>query len=681
MNARASAAGKAPPENAAPSPARQPIAVPNPNWQQLATRTRVQARLTIGAPNDPYEREADRVADQVMRMPAPAVQRKCAKCEEEDKQEVVRAKEEPGEVPALSPEAEASIQGLRGGGRPLPEPVRSYFEPRFGCDLGGVRVHAGPEAASLARSISARAFTVGSDIAFAPGEFQPASLEGRRLIAHELTHTLQQGTGSLSFARCLQRDPAPDEGESTLREATVSVAWADQDQEFYHRAIQAIASSASFKDAGKPSLWQPFRDPIFAFHRSYGLKISPKPNEVIKIRANAFVNPKAFHGRVTQAGVEPEQVAKLRGAKITGVMKSQETFKDRGPNELGPDGVADLSFTSATAISAADVGGLKWFISSGPGSLTGGDDGKATFSAAGRSVILELRTVSGYSVGSAVTSLVIKVLKVSDMVSRDPKQPERLTITRQGLTLELIAEQYYGDKSKATSIWVVWDEKAQGGPLATTTRLPKGIWVRLEYRHLTSEGKKEYDASLTIKSRSEWGAKPPIKGDPNRSYETYSGALEDILDSIVVHHSGNKGYKTMSEVQDLHMGEKQRADIGYHYGISLKGEVFEGRPIGVKGAHVDSKNTGKIGIVLLADLDPENKGLKLWEFDNDEDPLSAEMEKALLKLIHFLTGKYPKIKYLGGHDDYDQRRFCPGKKAMDKMAAWRSDTNLQAPVP
>ncbi|MQX37344.1 eCIS core domain-containing protein, partial [Roseospira navarrensis] len=83
----------------------------------------------------------------------------------------------------------------RSGGAPLPDPLRSFFEPRFGRDFGSVRVHTGPKAHALASAVRARAFTVGPHIVFGPGQFQPGGEAGRRLIAHELTHVLQQKGG------------------------------------------------------------------------------------------------------------------------------------------------------------------------------------------------------------------------------------------------------------------------------------------------------------------------------------------------------------------------------------------------------------------------------------------------------------------------------------------------------
>ncbi|HXU46558.1 MAG TPA: DUF4157 domain-containing protein [Thermoanaerobaculia bacterium] len=158
-------------------PRREPRGGPGPLWHRLATSAGpLQAKLTVNAPGDAYEREADQVADQVMRMPDPGMP---------------GVSEAP---PAVSPRTESRIASLRsGGGAPLSPALRSYFEPRFGRDLSAVRLHAGGEAAEAAREVHARAFTVGRDVAFGAGEYRPESAEGKRLLAHELAHTVQQG--------------------------------------------------------------------------------------------------------------------------------------------------------------------------------------------------------------------------------------------------------------------------------------------------------------------------------------------------------------------------------------------------------------------------------------------------------------------------------------------------------
>jgi hypothetical protein len=123
------------------------------------------------------------------------------KGEEEDEQMQSRARR-PRRHPRISPQFETYLRLMRrGGGQPLPDPLRSFLEPRFKRNLGDVRVHTGPRAAQLARKANARAFTVGKHIVFGSGEYRPASDQGRRLIAHELTHVLQQRGGLHSVQR------------------------------------------------------------------------------------------------------------------------------------------------------------------------------------------------------------------------------------------------------------------------------------------------------------------------------------------------------------------------------------------------------------------------------------------------------------------------------------------------
>ncbi|HVQ07034.1 MAG TPA: DUF4157 domain-containing protein [Allosphingosinicella sp.] len=169
----------------------------------------LQAKLTVSAPDDPYEKEADEVAERVMRMPAagagpipvhPVIQREAEEPlqrdpvgpEEEEEEPLAQRKAATGAGPAV-PAGFAATLGARPGGAALPTAARSFFEPRFQRDLGHVRIHDGASAGAMARDINARAFTAGRDIYFAPGQYDPASGAGRRLLAHELTHVFQQG--------------------------------------------------------------------------------------------------------------------------------------------------------------------------------------------------------------------------------------------------------------------------------------------------------------------------------------------------------------------------------------------------------------------------------------------------------------------------------------------------------
>jgi hypothetical protein len=104
--------------------------------------------------------------------------------------------------PQPTPVAE-NIRDMQGGGTPLPAETRAFFEPRFGADFSHVRVHTGSRADATAKAVSAKAFTVGSDIVFAGGQYAPGSTEGQHLLAHELTHVVQQGGGANRVSRLM----------------------------------------------------------------------------------------------------------------------------------------------------------------------------------------------------------------------------------------------------------------------------------------------------------------------------------------------------------------------------------------------------------------------------------------------------------------------------------------------
>gem|GEM_PF-3028443 len=184
----------------------------------------IQAKLAVGPANDSYEREADRVAATVMqtsessaihiqrklspeedddemiqRKPlassiTPLVQRQ-AMPETDDEEENLIQRHATGGTPSIEPTLEPSIARARGGGRPLPGDVRNRMEQSFGADFSDVIVHADSESDSLNLSLHSRAFTTGHDLFFKGGEYNPASKRGQELIAHELTHVVQQRGG------------------------------------------------------------------------------------------------------------------------------------------------------------------------------------------------------------------------------------------------------------------------------------------------------------------------------------------------------------------------------------------------------------------------------------------------------------------------------------------------------
>jgi hypothetical protein len=192
-------------------------ATPHPTISDLPVLLQdvLQAKLTIGQPGDKYEQEADRVAEQVMRMPEPTalvgwspiasgepptIQRVCSECRraaqhpavEEDEEERLRAKPIAGQRPTLAPTTHPSLSVLQGSGQPLPPSERAFFEPRFGIDFSQVRIHTDSRAAEMAHLVNARAFTIGREIVFHNRLESLTTPKRRLLLAHELVHVIQQ---------------------------------------------------------------------------------------------------------------------------------------------------------------------------------------------------------------------------------------------------------------------------------------------------------------------------------------------------------------------------------------------------------------------------------------------------------------------------------------------------------
>lgn len=121
----------------------------------------------------------------------------------------IRGSEEVNRKPGM----ESQIERLRGGGQPLTESLRAQFEPRFGHDFSDVRLHTGSDAAEASQNIGAKAFTVGNDVAFGAAQYSPETGAGKTLLAHELTHVVQQKAGTTGST--IQRQPVTDYGLAT----------------------------------------------------------------------------------------------------------------------------------------------------------------------------------------------------------------------------------------------------------------------------------------------------------------------------------------------------------------------------------------------------------------------------------------------------------------------------------
>jgi hypothetical protein len=180
----------------------------------------IQAKLKVGQPGDKYEQEADHMASRIMQrisisqspsvprqeveeeelltMPIASIQRQAEEEEEELQAKSAETIQRAGtdSVSQIDSGIEDKINAAKGSGEPLPQDVRGQMEQGFGADFSGVRVHTDSRADGLNQSLQARAFTTGQDIFFKSSEYDPRSSSGQQLLAHELTHTIQQGASS-----------------------------------------------------------------------------------------------------------------------------------------------------------------------------------------------------------------------------------------------------------------------------------------------------------------------------------------------------------------------------------------------------------------------------------------------------------------------------------------------------
>lgn len=182
----------------------------------------VQAKLKIGQPGDKYEQEADRVVDKVMGSSANAATN-------DTPLHIQRYAKHDTECTDTAPISVDSV--IAGYGRPLEPAMRKDIEHRFGHDFSEVRVYLGADANQSARGVNAQAYTVGKNIVFGAGKYSPSTIEGRKLIAHELAHVLQQENGAPR--NVIQRRP----GCSTNQDTTIT--------DDHTRAIGMLSSAIS----------------------------------------------------------------------------------------------------------------------------------------------------------------------------------------------------------------------------------------------------------------------------------------------------------------------------------------------------------------------------------------------------------------------------------------------------
>lgn len=313
-------------------------------------RCQAKSTLTIGAANDAHEQEADRVADAIMSgrhaepigQGSPGLQTRLlrkvlapdemydsigpgpgdeeAVPEEEAAPASLQRKEAPGQAngeSAVSTGYERSLQhAIQGGGSALEPSTRSFMESRFGHDFSTVRVHHDAQADTLSRQVNARAFTVGQDIFFGRSDYAPSSTQGQRLLAHELTHVVQQSSGRLS--RQIMRTPLTPCSAYPGYDASV-------DRHTYNCAGLALRS---YKFTSPPSavyadMWARFSNPVCPVGNcgagqvkfwlwQYDIRLEDDRGAILKS------NWRDFHivgGRTDGAGNDPTNVYSKNGPR------------------------------------------------------------------------------------------------------------------------------------------------------------------------------------------------------------------------------------------------------------------------------------------------------------------------------------------------------------------------------
>jgi hypothetical protein len=392
----------------APAPAFSPFStvLGNQAMLSLLESGQIQAKLRVSQPGDHDEIEADRVASEVISknsggppsqrpsLPlfahsAPALHRKCscsgsvskcAACEEEETASGKGIHRKASSDVSIKSGPDNLTRSL-GSGNPLDSVTRDAMQSGFGRDFSNVRIHTGPEAATAAQSVNARAFTVGNDVVFNSGEYSPSSHSGQTLIAHELAHTVQQTRTPLSIHRApkttadkpagatsfiqegwsdlnelgiVYREGAKGKGGANIYESPDGplLDWLPQNTRVYiirqdnkPKGWYAVASAGGMSQFGyvaKADIWRNLPDPesevvkirsgdtalglARRHYKNKGFDVSGKDKRYI-VNALVWVNSHAKHNSAAQPGI-------FKGEWHLGGLKVAGKNDDRSPWEL-----------------------------------------------------------------------------------------------------------------------------------------------------------------------------------------------------------------------------------------------------------------------------------------------------------------------------------------------------------
>jgi hypothetical protein len=179
---------------------------------------------------------------------------------------------------------------------------------------------------------------------------------------------------------------------------------------------------------------------------------------------------------------------------------------------------------------------------------------------------------------------------------------------------------------------------------------------------------------LNIISREEWNALPPNHDAPNENgmynavtnpegWMVYEEPLDQVLKTVIVHHSALPLSDGPYEIQQLHFNQKGYADIAYHFIVDEDGNIYAGRDIHARGAHTGGSNTGSIGVVLLGNFEVIN-------------PTQSQLD-ALKLLLQVMKQEY-HVTHLAGHKDFNPGvTLCPGENLYEKLPALAEELSYE----
>ncbi|MCG2418337.1 DUF4157 domain-containing protein [Aequorivita sp. F47161] len=330
----------------------------NSNLQQNAGKNAaffIQAKLSVGKSDDQFEREADSVADRVVNnsqenlrksdtfFPAKPVQRKAI----DEKKEALQMKNsKPQKTAPIN--MEQNIAHSEGGGNPINEPVKKRMETSFGADFSDVKIHTGNNATAMNKALGAQAFTTDNHIFFNSGKYNPSTKKGQHLLAHELTHTLQQRKSN--FKRIQKKDlVSPRFGGDALLEEVLDgnelVSTTNNSKGAHVRIIQQALTDAGFilkKYGVDGDFGGETKDQVIAFQKAQKLPKKEQDGIVGPITMNEldqkFIGHKTEHSNFSgidqptldtkTRAITTDEKAAVKEALSTEVKKDPKTGKD-----------------------------------------------------------------------------------------------------------------------------------------------------------------------------------------------------------------------------------------------------------------------------------------------------------------------------------------------------------------